>query len=675
MVKSEKKSLLSIRYDKIILSLPIFCIITLGLLAYSNTFKSPFLFDDTAHITENPYIRMENINSQTLSDAAFKSPLPERPVANISFALNYFFNRYNVLGYHLVNITIHLLSAIFMYLLLKITLTLPPLQGRFRYPQFLAFIAACLWLIHPIQTQAVTYIVQRMTSMASMFYIMSIYFYAKGRLSQQSSRRSWLFFLACILTGILSFGCKEISATLPFFILLYEWFFFADLKPGWIKKHLPLIVTTFAVIVLLSLLYFWAKPIRVMAAEHSRWGFTPVQRLLTEFRVVIYYISLLFYPNPARLSLEHDFSISTSLFNPLQTFVCIIIVFALLILSIFLAKKHRLFSFCILWFLGNLFIESSFVGIELIYEHRLYLPSMFIIFAFAAVLWRLLKPNVLKTSVFFIIAVLLFAATYTRNKAWTDELTLWKDCVAKSPNRPRANYNLATAYYDSKDYHDAIKYYNRTLQLDPNRYDAVAGLGFVYFNLNDYQRALDYAVTAAAHNPKETHAYYLEGMIYYKQNKLDEAVASLLKAIAIEPTLDKVYNDIAVIYNRQRQFDKAVYYWSMAIRLNPDYPEPLNNLAWIMATNPDKKFHNPAESMRLSLKANKLTDYKQPDILDTLSTAYAANNQFEQAIQTAQKAIDAAISKNNNAFADTIKNRLSFYKKSQPFIEQFQEKK
>ena len=669
MVQNEKKTLLSTGHKKLFFLLPVFSIIVIGLLAYSNTFKSPFLFDDTAHITENPAIRIENLNPKTITDAAFKSPLPERPVANITFALNYFFNKYNVVAYHLTNITIHILSAIFLYLLLKITLDLPPLQDRFQHPKILAFAAACLWLIHPIQTQAVTFIVQRMTSMASMFYIMSIYFYAKGRLSQQIKKRSWAFFLGCVLTAILGFGCKEITATLPFFILLYEWFFFADLKPDWLKKNLPFIFTAFVIILLLSLLYFWAKPVRIMAAEHSRWGFTPVQRQLTEFRVVIFYISLLLYPHPARLNLEHDFSISASLFNPPQTLICIIIVFALLISSILLAKKHRLFSFCVLWFLGNLVIESSFAGIELIYEHRLYLPSMFVIFAFAAMLWKLLKPNLLKAPVVIIIALLLLAATWTRNKAWADELILWKDCAAKSPNKPRANYNLATVYSERKDYPEAIKFYNKALRLDPNRFDATEGLGFVYLNLQDYQKALDYAAKAVALNPKKTHAYYLKGLIFYQQNMLDEAIANLLKAIEIEPTLDKAYNDIAVIYNRLRQFDKAVYYWGFAIRLNPDYPEALNNLAWIMATNPEKKYHNPAESLRLSQKANKITDYKQPDILDTLAAAYAANNQFELAIQTAQKAIEAASSQNNTVLADTIKNRLSLYKKSQSFIE------
>ncbi len=623
------------RYKTLSSALPIIAIAAIGLLAYSNTLNCPFLFDDQVHITDNPHIRLTELTLHGLADAALKSPLPERPVANISFALNYFFHRYNIVGYHLTNIAIHILSAIFLFLLLKNTLALPPLRDRFHHSQYLAFAAALLWLLHPIQTQAVTYIVQRMTSMAAMFYIMSMYFYVKGRLAFQIKKRSWHWFLACAFSGILSFGCKEITATLPFFILLYEWFFFQNLKASWLKKRFLFIFAAFALVLLLSLVYFSVEPARKMATEHPRWHLTPFQRQLTEFRVVVFYISLLGYPNPARLNLDHDFAISTSLFNPPQTPIYIIIVFALILSAILSAKRDRLLSFCILFFFGNLLIESSFIGIELIYEHRLYLPSMFAAIAFAALLWKLLRPNLLKAAVFTILALLLLSSTYQRNKVWADEITIWSDCVAKSPNRPRSNYNLANAFYDKANYQQAINYYNKTLLLDPNRFDAYEGLSLAYLSEKKLQQANDYADKAIALNPKTARACYVKGLALYRQN----------------------------------QSDKAFLYWTKAIQSNLDSPELLNNLAWLMATSPDKKILNPPESLRLAEKANKITDYKQPDFLDTLAAAYAADNQFDLAVQTAQKAIELAQARGNNKLAETIKSRLNLYKMRQPFID------
>ena len=133
-----------------------------------------------------------------------------------------------------------------------------------------------------------------------------------------------------------------------------------------------------------------------------------------------------------------------------------------------------------------------------------------------------------------------------------------------------------------------------------------------------------------------------------------------------------MYNDLAVIYYGRRQTEKAIYYWETAIRLNPDQAESLNNLAFLLSTSPDKNIFNPAEGLRLAQKANEVTKYKNPDLLDTLAAAYAANGQFDSAIQTAQKAIALAEAKGNNQLIGEIKNRLRLYESSQPFIEQYE---
>ena len=153
--------------------------IFLVFLIYSKSLEGPFVLDDGRNITDNPAIRLTRLSWSGLMDAATKSPLPNRPLAYISFALNYYFHSYRTAGYHLTNILIHILAGVFLYLFIKTTVGLPALQSRDGNSRWLPFIAVLIWLIHPVHTQSVTYIVQRMNSMAAMFYILSMLYSVK----------------------------------------------------------------------------------------------------------------------------------------------------------------------------------------------------------------------------------------------------------------------------------------------------------------------------------------------------------------------------------------------------------------------------------------------------------------------------------------------------------------
>ena len=238
---------------------------------YKNSIKGPFVFDDIPNIQDNPYIRLTKLTLDGLISAGFKSLASNRPVANMSLALNYYFNGYNVVGYHLVNILIHIIIGIILFYFIKVTLVLSNFQNiKIEYDKncslnkqnctihnsinpntittqhpigpasteltFIAFFTTLIWLVHPLQTQTVSYIVQRMNSMAAMFYLLSLIFYVKARLAN-TKRKKWGLFLGCILSGMLSLGSKEIAATLPFFIFLYEWFFFQKVSSKWLKRY------------------------------------------------------------------------------------------------------------------------------------------------------------------------------------------------------------------------------------------------------------------------------------------------------------------------------------------------------------------------------------------------------------------------------------------------------
>jgi len=355
-----------------------------ALLAYSNTFHVPFHFDDRPNITQNPNVQIKVFSwdrIERLIKYTYKESI--RVFSYFTFALNYYFGGFNVFGYHLVNFLIHIASGIFLYAFLLLTFNLPSLKEKYGSISYkVALFTSLIFIAHPIQTQSVTYIVQRMASMAGMFYLLSLVLYIKGRLSTGWPRV--FYFGGMVLSYLLGVFSKENVAILPLFVALYEFYFFQnlDLSPRGKKILLALI----AILLVLGIFGFiiWGKRyINVIIEGYAYRTFTMSERVLTQFRIVLYYVTLLLYPHPSRLNLDYDFPISKTILDPPTTLISILIVAGFIGYSIWTAKKRPVISFCILWYFGNLVIESSIFPLEMVYEHRLYLPAVgpFILFS------------------------------------------------------------------------------------------------------------------------------------------------------------------------------------------------------------------------------------------------------------------------------------------------------
>jgi protein O-mannosyl-transferase len=463
-----RQSALSGFYQKYKIDIFFLCLLAIitGLL-YSNTLHGEFLFDDLRLILHNPQIKISELSFESLISAASTT----RPVAMLSFALNHYFHQDNVTGYHIINIIIHFLSGFFLYLFLKSTFQLPALREKYKKRTWLPFVTASLWLVNPIHTQSVSYIIQRMNSMSAMFYILAMLLYSKARASVSQSGQ-YLLFILCMTAFILALGSKEIAVTLPFFILLYEWYFFQKLKKKWLKNFL--IMGGLLCLLLLGL-YCIAPaffPTGIISSGYSLYDFTLPQRVLTEFRVVLLYVSLIFFPHPSRLNLDYDFPLSYSLLNPSTTFIAIIICVASLILAIYLAKRESVLSFCILWFLGNLVIESSIIPLDLVFEHRTYLPSMLLILLATILGHKIIKPQVARTGIFILIMTIGSTWAYQRNNVWENALSLLIDTAHKSPEKARPFYNVACEYAKKSDAEKAIIWLRESIGKDDfNRWD------------------------------------------------------------------------------------------------------------------------------------------------------------------------------------------------------------
>ena len=522
------------------------------LAVYANTLNGQFVFDDS-RIYNNPSLRVTALDWASLQQVVLKSAPATRPVANLSFALNYYLHGYAVPGYHLVNVLIHLLTGVFLYWLLVDTMPLLPDRqsawaaypgGRGPY-EWLAFFAAWLWSLHPVQTQAVAYVVQRMSSLAAMFFILSLWLYVRGRLRNDRGR-SMVFFAGSLLAGLLAIGCKESSATLPFFILLYEWYFLQDARPEWLRRNLPAVAMAAGIVLLLGLCYLGGDPLARILEGYGGRDFSLAQRLLTEARVVFFYLGLLLFPAPGRLNLDHDFPLSTSLVQPVTTLFAVAALVGMVWLACRTAKNHRLFSFAIIWFLGNLIIESSVVALELVFEHRLYLPSMLLFVVVVAEVGRRLPPRRLQLGVVAGVglAVALGFWTFERNKVWHDRISLWSDCAAKSPGLARPRNNLGVALKKEGRLQEAGEQFQAVIALDPTFVEAYNNLGNIMVDVG----------------------------------RGNEALALYGKALALAPGNPVIHNNIGRLMIERRNYGRAMMHFAEALRLQPDFEEARTNL-------------------------------------------------------------------------------------------------
>ncbi|MGD9032186.1 MAG: tetratricopeptide repeat protein, partial [Desulfobacteraceae bacterium] len=562
----------------------VFAIVVLGILIFSiygNTFDCSWHFDDEVNITDNPNIHLKELSWKSIKRALFSGRADPsalyRPVSCLSFALNYYFGELDVLGYHLVNTLIHFLASVFLFLFIYHTLNLPSLRTKYAdnaYP--IALLATLLWAINPVQTQAVTYLVQRMASMAGMFYIMSMYFYLKARTHVKGGQKVLLFML-CFSCFLLALGSKENAIILPLSLSLYEILLLQKITRENLRKNLRIFLVVAGAIFILGFAYIYVRGgnIFYFIGDYEVRPFTLWQRLLTEPRVIIFYISLLFYPMPHRLNIAHSIEISTSLLEPITTLLSILLIVGAIVCTMIIARKRPLLSFCVLFFFINHLVESTIFALELIFEHRNYIPSMLLFLPVAIGFWNLLKRYSMKKSMKFIISLFIILlliglghSTFMRNFTWKNEKSLWIDAVDKTPDIPRPHHNLGKYYQDIGDYKNAILEYEKALDKpENNRKDGAFvtyyNLGKIYGDLKDSKKALDFYKKSIAINPDYAPTYNNIAAIMDREGKYALAHEYLLKAFKLDPNNTEFHFNLGFHYVREGQPQKAVHhlYW------------------------------------------------------------------------------------------------------------------
>lgn len=515
-------------------ALAILTVILTGI--YLNSFQVPFVFDDLENVVEKTSMQMTSISYNSLYRATFEGVNSRRWVPNLSYALNYYFGGHDVWGYHLFNLLVHIMTSLVLYGLFFTTLTLPRLGFSQRRAAEIALIAAVVWAAHPLQTNAVTYIVQRMTSMAALFYLASLLFYVRGRLQKRLSLRCGAFWVASLVCGLLALASKENSAMLLPIILAYEFYFLRDTEKQLVSmKGLALVAISLLGTLAIGWMYLGKISLLSFVGGYGGRDFTLLERLLTETRIVLHYLTLLVLPLPSRLNLDYDYGISSSILSPPITLLAILVIICLVGLIFALYRRHRLLSFGLLWFMANLVIESTVIPLELIFEHRLYLPSPMLILAFVVAIYGLrnFRQKTLRLSWAAVIIVLCLF-TWQRNVVWSSEINLWRDVVTKSPELPRAYSYLGRAYNIEERYQESFDFFQ---QAPPgNVYDAnfYNNWGKAAFQLGKTKQAVELLERAVRLDYNHPEGHYNLGVAYGSLGRVPEARREMILGMGLQ---------------------------------------------------------------------------------------------------------------------------------------------
>ena len=569
---------------------------------YANSFDCSWHFDDYINIVENPGVQIKTLSWQEIGRSLYGiagGARWQRPVSYFTFAMNYYFDGLNVFWYHVVNFFIHYISSVFLFLFIYNTLKLPILERRYeKHAYSIALLAALFWAINPVEVMAVTYIVQRMASMAAMFYIMAMYFYLKGRTGEKTWKRV-VFFILAAFSALLSLGSKENAAMLPVSLFLFDLFLIQGVTIETIRKNWAVCLFALLLVPAIGLMYYDFSSITGSYDEFR--PFTMWERVLTQPRVILFYISLLLYPITSRMMLIHDVEISKSLFDPWTTFAAIVVLFLILVAAVLISRKRPLISYCIIFFFLNHLIEGSFISLELVYEHRNYLPAMLffvplsilIVYALNYFEKRRRMIVVLSSAVTGII-IIMGVTVFIQNNILKDDISLWGDNAGKAPNLEIVHDNLGAALLRAGRFPDAFLELTRALESLPSwdirvKFKTYQLLGDYYLLSGDDKTALIFVEKALEGLPYNADLYNSKAILLMQKKKPGEAERVMKKATSLNQDKAFFHVNLGIIYLLRGHPDAAIKEAQRAILLGGNHLKAYSLLSAAFKAKKDYK--------------------------------------------------------------------------------------
>lgn len=540
-----------------------------AVLAYADSLSGPFFFDDAPAIVENPTIRHLGRLGRVLSPPANGSSVSGRPVANLSFALNYAAGGTAVRGYHLANLGIQILAGLLLFGLARRTLV----RAGWPDPLKAAFGLALLWMVHPLLTESVTSVVQRTESLMGLFYLLTLYGFARGADSGRPAPWLALSWAACLL----GMGTKEVMVTAPLMVLLWDRTFLAgNFRSAWRLRrgyYLALASTWILLLVLVA---------RIGGTRDGAAGFgggvSPWAYLLTQCRALVLYLRLALWPHP--LAIDYGSALVAGLSS---VWPQALLLLALLAATLWALARRPALGFLGAWFFVILAPSSSVIPLitQTIAEHRMYLPLAAVLAAVVLAIDRLAGRASLV--LFAALAAGLGAMTAGRNRDYRTVVSIWSRDVAVVPSNPRAHYNLGSALESGGAAGPAVAEYREAIRLKPDYaepHNNLAGILFREGRLEEAAAQYRDAIRFAPANPGMLYNY---GNTLVKLGRPAEAVPYFERSLQIRPDDAETHGNYGAALAQLHRWPEAEAQYREALRLNPDYAVAHYDLGNILA--------------------------------------------------------------------------------------------
>jgi len=564
-------------------SIHIALVVLLGVLVYSGTLHVPFQFDDNLIVETAPIQSLAHVPAMFMgSNGSWAS----RPLLIASMALNYSVGGLDTTGYHAFNIALHLINALLLYMLVVMV-------GRHKGwreddVRPIAAFAAILFAVHPVQTEAVTYVVSRSMLLATAFYLSGIMLFHKAVTAE---RRKGFYLLGLFVVSLLGMSSRENFATFPLMLLVYDLIFISGLRPKAVARHYAAYLTVLITLGYLAHLITNNTFDRITPIDES---IPPLDYARTQLGVHWTYLRLLVLP--INQIVDYNYPVASSLLSS-RTALALAGYIGLWGGAVWLARRKPLASFALFWFLITLlpisFGVTIFKGMKLedvIFEHRLYLPALMFFPLASAGAFKLMgslgsaQARRALVAMMAVMVIALSAAAYARNSVWHSEESLWADVVAKSPKNARGWNNLGIELSRSGRYAEAIGHFERSITLDPTNHWAWNNMALAFYHLGMYAPALKAIDKAISINPGYVEAWDNKGLLLIASGRNEEALSAFETALKLQPDFVDSWNNKGVTLSILGKNDESLAAFARAEELRPDDPRSWNNKGVVLSS-------------------------------------------------------------------------------------------
>jgi len=628
---------------------------------YYPSLRYPFQFDDLANITKNFSIRynnpLENIGRSIWGGG--------RWIGDVLNKINFDMGRFDPFPFRVTNLIIHLLAGITLFFLvfeLCKHLKTKPFLKKHSFP--IAITTAALFLVHPVQTQTISYAIQaRMEGLATFFILLTIFTFVKAVQVRNKIVKFTLIPVALFL-ALVSCGTKEIVIVTPFLAIIVDWFFIAECEWVNFKKriwfHGLLSFVIFGLFLKNFSSKFFTNAVAMKGVTHNNRGnvltnhahdtITAAHYLISEFKVILHYISM--YIWPFSLSVEYDWKLSSSFLSPdsFFPFLVLLTLFYGALYTTFKKKQYSYIGFGILWFLISIAPRSTVIpSPELICDYKAYVSSVGILFLIAIGIVagvnylltniksipKLLKTPIANIAFMFIIMVPFGIGAKLRNHVWSSSVAFWEDITEKAPIKARGHNNLGVALSEENRHGEAIPHYLEAIKLDRYYSDPYSNLAVAYSVGGLHDRAIAALKQAIRIFPHYPEAYNNLGTLMIKKKNFEAAEKILFTALKLRPYYGKAFFNLGRLYLEKKDEETAWTYFKKATQGDLDTVEGFLTLGQMSLKV--KKFDEAVMALETAVSRggrNETTFF-------SLANAYFMTKSFDKASQVYSQLVQA----------------------------------